>query len=366
MPPGRSVSRRWHRRWPVLLLGLCLGGCARFVAHQIENPGRMPASARHLFASVLRQLGFARDRLRQTDGPDIAYWYRGPAQLGVHLRYRIDARHGAPHIALQLQLDHAVPGPALTPRGSVLLLHPWGAEGSAMIGWAALLAQSGYVVVAPDLRDQGDSGRARVGYGPREAGDMVDLVHSLRARRALPAPLYLLGVSYGASVALFTAPRLASLRGVVALEPYADAAAVIRRAPASGLFGYRWLARWLTPATMRRAIGQADRDLGLDLAAIDAAGPLRRSHVCTLVIHGGDDHLLPAAVLRRLAARSPRARYVEVPGTGHLGLALATDRLLPPLLTWMQALARSTADTPCPAAPRPLPRAAMLSAGAGG
>ncbi|TMK88949.1 MAG: alpha/beta fold hydrolase, partial [Actinobacteria bacterium] len=38
----------------------------------------------------------------------------------------------------------------------------------------------------------------------------------------------------------------------------------------------------------------------------------------TLVIHGGDDPLLPVANGRRLGEVIPDARYVELPGVGHL------------------------------------------------
>ena len=38
----------------------------------------------------------------------------------------------------------------------------------------------------------------------------------------------------------------------------------------------------------------------------------------TLVIHGGDDPLLPVANGRRLGEVVPDARYLELPGVGHL------------------------------------------------
>ena len=38
----------------------------------------------------------------------------------------------------------------------------------------------------------------------------------------------------------------------------------------------------------------------------------------TLILHGGDDPLLPVANGRRLAELVPNNRYVELPGVGHL------------------------------------------------
>lgn len=338
-----------YRRWlPGLLLGLSLGGCTTFVARQIERPGHPNRKQLAWFSTQLKQAHFQRDAMRTRDGVRIAYWYDSPHAFGVEVpivEQRRDRR-----FTLNFQIDykgslgHAAPIPA---RGSVVLLHPWGLAGSAMAMWGLLLAQSGYVVVLPDLRSQGNSGDAPVGYGPREAGDMVDLVHHLRATDRLPGPLYLLGASYGATVALFAAPRLPEVQGVIAIEPYANAAAVIRRAPASGLFGYRWLAHLITDEEIDAAIARASRKLGVDLDRLGPGDALAETSACTLLLRGSDDVLVSNTDLELLSRRSRLADFVEIPDEGHLSLPLRTDRLLPPLLAWMQSL--PAAPKTCPA-----------------
>ena len=342
--------------WMLLLPTLLLGGCTAFVTRQITRPGHHLPDGE--FRELLTAQGLQRESLRTVEGLRIAYWLVPPRAYRVRGKVERTVRDGrvvGGAFKFRIGADAPARLPPLPAKGSVLLLHPWGMSGVAMLPWALKYAQAGYVAVVPDLRSQGSSGDAPIGYGPREAADMVDLARQLRSTGHLPGPLYLVGASYGATVALYVAPGLPQLRGVLALEPYANAAATIRRAPASGLFGHRWLARWITPREVDAAIARASRQLGVDLALIDAGDAVAASAVCTLVLRGSDDRLITAAALHAISARSPRARYVEVPGENHLSLPISLDRLFQPSLEWMRALADGAADT-CPAfsvQPRP-------------
>lgn len=327
----------WWKPTCMALALLGLPGCVGFVARQIEHPGRYNQKTLAPFRQVLEQAGFRYDAMQTVQGTRIAYWYGLPHDYGV--KQQISEQRAGGHLAFHVDfhfkaLSHAA---GLSPRGSIVLLHPWGTEGSAMTGWGLAFAGAGYVVVMPDLRSQGRSSDVPVGYGPREAADIVDLVHQLETAHRLPGPLYLLGVSYGATVALFAAPQL-PVHGVIALEPYADAVDVIHRAPASGLFGHRWLARWISPHEMDEAIARADHALDVDLSRIDPGAALARTQVCTLILGGEDDTLIPPATLRDQALRSYRACFVEVAAEGHLTMPMRTDRLLRSLQEWMDAL----------------------------
>ncbi|WP_200848369.1 alpha/beta fold hydrolase, partial [Raoultella sp. 18098] len=88
---------------------------------------------------------------------------------------------------------------------------------------------SGYRVVTLDLRNHGQSGTGPSGYGTYESDDVVDVIGELRARGEVTGPLYLFGVSYGASTAVFTADKLGDqVEGVVAMESFANAGVAIR------------------------------------------------------------------------------------------------------------------------------------------
>ncbi|OOG47764.1 alpha/beta hydrolase [Rhodanobacter sp. C01] len=335
-------------RWLMVLLVFALGGCTTFVARQIERPGHDNRAQLAWFRQELKRADFQFDAMHTRQAVRMAYWYGQPRayDFSANVQEQRKDHH------YSLKFDYKFGGepakaPFLPARGSVILLHPWGMEGSALTTWALLFASAGYTVVMPDLRSHGESDDAPVGYGPREADDIVDLVHDLRAANRLPGPLYLFGVSYGGTVALFASPKLADVHGVIALEPYANAAAVIRRAPASGLFGYRWLASWIRPREMDHAIQRASRQLGVDLTQIDPGDALAHTPSCALILRGAEDNLIAGDALRELARRSPRASYVEVSEQGHLDLPMRTDRLFPPLLDWMQALSPGTGGS-CP------------------
>ncbi|HEY1588718.1 MAG TPA: alpha/beta hydrolase [Rhodanobacter sp.] len=326
-------------RWLVVLLVFVLCGCTSFVTRQIERPGRDNREQLAWLRELLKQTDFQFDAMRTRHGVRMAYWYGLPRayDLKVDVRELRKDYHYSLNFGFKFGVEQGN-APALPARGSVILLHPWSYEGSVLTTWALLFANAGYVVVMPDLRSHGESDDAPVGYGPREADDIVDLVHDLRAANRLPGPLYLFGVSYGGTVALFTAPKLTDVHGVIALEPYANAAEVIRRAPASGLFGYRWLASWIRPREVDDAIQRASRKLGVDLAHVDPGDALAHTPSCALILRGAEDNLIAGDGLRELARRSPRANYVEVSQEGHMNLPMRTDRLFPPLLEWMQTL----------------------------
>lgn len=297
---------------------------------------------------MLVKKGFQRHAMHTGDEVRIAYWIAPPRAYQIkesfHDRYTDNKLIG---ISFNISFGKGPLKPSLLPvKGSVVLLHPWGMSGAAMMMWGIHFAASGYEVVMPDLRSQGDSSDAPVGYGPREADDIVQLIQKLRVSGKLPAPLYLFGASYGATVALFAAERVPQLRGVVALEPYANAAAVIRNAPGSGLFGHRWLAHRITTKEMDAAIKRADKKLGVDLAAIDPGDALARSRRCSLILRGSKDELMSDTSLRHLSQRSPLATFADVPHQSHMTLPLRTDVLFQPVLAWMQAL--PSAPGPCP------------------
>lgn len=329
-----------HGGWLLwLLVGLSLSGCTGFVARQIEQPGHAGGSFRSLDRMLLK-MGFARETAQLPDGVRMAYWMASPRAYRIKESFHRQPT-GKKGVAFSFNMsfgDGPLKPDPIAVKGSVVLLHPWSMSGTAMMPWGLHFAAAGYQVVMPDLRSQGDSSDAPVGYGPREAGDIRELIRHLRRRGDLPAPLYLLGASYGASVALFAAPDVSDLHGVVALEPYANAAAVIRRAPASELFGHRWLTRWLNPQRMDAAIDRASRKLGVDLDDIDLGDALSRSDRCSLILRGTRDQLVGRDALLASSRQSPLAVYADIPDMSHMELPLRTDLLFKPVLAWMQAL----------------------------
>ena len=60
---------------------------------------------------------------------------------------------------------------------------------------------------------------------------------------------------------------------------------------------------------------------------IDIRHVLPAVRVPTLVLHGADDEIVPAEAARHMAGRIPGARFIELPGVGHLALGNPSDRI---------------------------------------
>lgn len=324
-----------------------IAGCASYVTHKIEHPATLHGRVSDYFHENLTEQGFERSSMQTADGVRLSYWLGPPHVYDITDTFTLVG--DGPRFDWEMKLPKKpFDGFRLPARGSIVLLHPWEGEGAMLAGWAYHFASAGYVTVLPDLRAQGESDKVPVGYGPREGRDVAELIRSLRAKQQLPEPVFLMGVSYGATAAVFSAGELGDVRGVIALEPYGNAADVIRRAPSTALFGSRWLGTVVGTSSVDTAIKRASSDLGVDLAHIDTANALEHAP-CTLILRGGNDSLVSAQTLKTLSDRSVRSRYVELASENHISLPLRTDRLLQPMLDWMHALAVSPGAATCPA-----------------
>jgi pimeloyl-ACP methyl ester carboxylesterase len=334
------LSLRWA---PLLLAALAACGCASLADRIVEPHSEALLDERNA-QQFERSLGVRHASWRTPQGVTLAYRVV-PAATRM-MKY--DFVRGPHRYSFNFSADMtaAKQVPVRPFRGTVVYLHGWEMDGSSMLGWALALADRGYAGIAVDLRNYGDSSRAPAGFGPREAGDIVDLVDGLRARGTLRGPVYLLGVSYGAATALFAEPALRGrVAGIVALAPYANAAEAIRTLvpgmidmPARGVTARLftgWARRHYDKAAIERAITEADQRLGLDLAAIDLHAPLAQSQTCTLLLHGARDNFIPVNAARSLAAGAPRAHYTELPLETHMTLPLRVDWLADPLSAWL-------------------------------
>lgn len=324
------------------LAGLWLTGCAQLAVQQITEP---PTHEPLAYQTDLEAFaGITTATWQSPDGVQLAWRDVPAAKRGMTYVFQ----HKKDSADFDMDLE-GKPEP-LPEVGTVVYLHGWGLDGSTMVPWAMALSQRGWHGVSVDLRHHGRSSPAPVGYGPREAADVAGLLMALRAEGRIKPPVFLFGVSYGATAALFAEQALAGqVSGIIALAPYANAADAVRAgvhmaAKDGGPSG--WLAQRYSGEQTQQLIDAANQRLGLDLRTIDLHAAVRASRTCTLILHGADDKLLPAATSRALAAGNTSVRYIDVPGHGHVTTPLRVDWLGPALADWMAAVA---ATGGCPA-----------------
>lgn len=348
----------------LLLAAALASGCAALVADRIVTPPR--SERQHAFTErVMRRAGVPWETAPRAFGADISYVVFEPGDHGLRYRtYSFENRTWSMIMNWRPNKDAA---PARN--GTVVLVHGWSMDAYMMVPWALAFAEHGFRAVIVELRGHGRSGDGAMGYGRREADDVLAVVDRLREQKRLAEPLYLMGASYGAVTVLHAAAELAAdddthpPLAVVAMEPFANAADAIRSmhsfATTALRGGWRsWIlrtsARLLVPESMvERAIAQASRRLELDLRALDTSVAVAASSSCPLLVHGRIDTVIPYQSSRQLAAAHPSAQLVELPIDGHFSTPARIDLLADPLANWFVALA---AQPGCAAAVRRGPR----------
>ena len=319
------------------MIALMASGCVSLVK-EITQPHTQDSASRKTVERIEREsLHLETQSMRARNRNRIAYRLLPAADY--HLAYAYSRQ---PH-SFKTNFSWKEPTPVAA-RGSIVFLHGWAENHSMMLLWALAMARHGYQGVLPDLRNFGESDRAPVGFGPREAEDIVDLLRALQSHGHLQRPVYVFGVSYGATVAINAASQAPELvDGVVAMEPFVDAESAIRgfvadvREPSHGLKGQLFSAyarHAFDDARVDAAIVESGRRLDLDLRNTGIAAPLRDNRVCTLLLQGGEDEFFQPQALRAFSD-APRVRYLEMPGETHLTLPLRIDLLAEPLSRWL-------------------------------
>lgn len=346
------MNLRWLTRAALLAAAACAtAGCVSLV-DQITRPERDDSLSMPGQRQFERRLGVTQSHVRTPQGVDIAWYLVPAADRGMRYAFHRNETEVGFKTNFKRIDDEIEPLPA---RGTVVYLHGWNLDSGSMLPWALALSGHGYRGIAIDLRNHGDSGQAAVGYGPREATDVVAVLDQLQRRGDLKPPVYLFGVSYGAAVALFAEPALRGhIAGIVAMEPFANAAGAVHdlfdHLRSRRVHGLRnrlfrtWLRHRYREADIDIAIVQAGQRLRLDLGSIDVADTLSRTQTCTLLLHGAKDRIIPKDSVQSLAGASHKAEYLELPEENHLTLPLRIDWVGSPIADWLQAQANSSAD----------------------
>ncbi|MBS0194993.1 MAG: alpha/beta fold hydrolase [Proteobacteria bacterium] len=324
----------------LLVLVAASSACAS-LADRIVQPPTQP-----MFKAGFRDQFEARNDIGRREfaargGNRIVYRWVPAADYGMH--YTFVREVNGQHEQDRYQFDVSTHPQPVTAKGTVVFLHGWGDDHTVMMVWALALARHGYIGVLPDLRNYGQSDRAPASYGPREAQDVVDLLAMLRARGDIRGPTYLVGLSLGADVAVLAAADPdARVDGVIAMEPYVNAAAGIRamirflrqRAGSRGGLLSGLAVGGLDDAKIDAALTEADRRLGIDLASVDIGPALRATSTCTLLVQGAYDGIFDSAGLRAFAD-APNVRNLELPRENHFSLAMRADWLGDVFAKWL-------------------------------
>ena len=204
--------------------------------------------------------------------------------------------------------------PAEQPKRVLLALHGWRGGWTQAFGMMAdFLEEAGCSVLYVDQRGTGDSGGDYIGFGLTEKTDCADWLWWLSSRcRGLP--LYMIGMSMGASAALMAAGETLpeNLRGIIADSAYTTPKAVLEHVSRSNLR--------LPRSLERRGEAIFQKKLGLPPDAVSTVDTLKNCHIPVLLIHGGKDRFVPVDMVYQnyRACAGPR-RLLVIPEADHVG-----------------------------------------------
>ncbi|HEY8945964.1 MAG TPA: alpha/beta fold hydrolase [Polyangiaceae bacterium] len=205
--------------------------------------------------------------------------------------------------------------PEAAPRGTVLLLHGIRSDKRWLVPFGRTLSKHGYRVVLPDLRGHGFSTGDWLTYGVRETHDLSVL---LDAMGDTPRPVGVLGVSYGAAVAIQWAAADERVQAVVAVAPFTSLNAVVRNYVHYYVPGVAGL---IPDWFVQQGIDRAGELGGFDPARASPLAAIARTRAPVLLLHGEDDAHIPPEHSRALHAAAPaHSKLVVLPHEDHFSL----------------------------------------------
>jgi pimeloyl-ACP methyl ester carboxylesterase len=272
-----------------------------------------------------------------------------PAELAVavlepgdyHLQYELGTTAGGVAFTLRAE-PRSADQAAVTPKGTIVLLHGIYDGREDVLHWSVYLAERGYRTVAVDLRGHGASTGAEITYGAWEKQDLSQVLDELAKRRLVSGKVGVLGISYGAAVGIQWAAADPRIEGLVALAPFSDTKDAIRGV----------IERLLPPPMLVllsgalpgaiEAVAPAHGFTWNEADPLAAATKLRQP---LLLIHGVNDDIIPFSHSERLQAVAPRGSQL-LRGTGnHVILAARLDPIAERVASWFE---RAFAPAPGP------------------
>jgi pimeloyl-ACP methyl ester carboxylesterase len=325
------------------LAGLLLGGCvSTMLAQKVVAPPNK-SGIKPLFADweVLKHSPEAFAATWTVDaGPPaakIAVASIEPGDYGYVYDLRMSYAEGHdPHI--DFLNAHWRPATQVRPvpsRGTVLLLHGYLQNRNYIVPWAVRLAQAGFRCVVLDLRGHGASTGDHISFGAFESHDISQVLDDLAHRGWDVSQVGLLGVSYGASIALLTAGHDPRVNRVVALEPFASAE---RAVPELMRAAFAKEARGISDRQFAAAHVKEAKIAGFQWSQADIRAALARSRAPVLFIHGGRDTWLSADHSRELLTQAPAGSQLTMsPLDNHVSLPLQVEKFAPQVIAWFEA-----------------------------
>ena len=200
------------------------------------------------------------------------------------------------------------------PRRVIISFHGWRSSWSRDFGMSFdSWQESGCSSLIVEQRGQNNSGGDYMGFGLTERFDCLDWIDWVTRRCGSELPIYLCGVSMGATTVLMaTGLELPeNVHGVIADCGFTSPQAIWKHIANDNLHMPYGLQGAMADAIMRRKIQ-------VESSAYSTIDALKTSRVPVIFIHGTEDHFVPVSMTYEnyMACAAPRRLFI-VPGASH-------------------------------------------------
>ena len=230
-----------------------------------------------------------------------------------------------PHNTVSIQssdgtdlLGHWMPVPQS--KRVIVAMHGWRSAWDNDFGLVAdFFTENGCSVLYAEQRGQGRSGGDHMGFGLTERHDCLRWIHWVNEETGGDLPIYLCGISMGASTVLMTGglelPE--NVRGIIADSGYTSPGDIWKHVAKHLHVSYEMCGKPATKIAKRRLC------VGMDETSCPEA--LKKCKVPVLFVHGTDDRFVPIEMTYEnyKACAAPKRLFV-VPGAEH-GMSYLVD-----------------------------------------
>lgn len=203
----------------------------------------------------------------------------------------------------------------------VIAAHGWRSSWHRDFGMVAdCLHENGCSVLYIEQRGQNASGGDCMGFGVTERFDILDWVDYIQREKSSALPIYLAGISMGASTVLMASglPLPAQVHGILADCGFTSPAAIWKHVATENLHMY-------FPSEARPLQHLISLRLPADGASVSTVEALQRTRIPVLFIHGEADRFVPFSMtLENYAACASPKRLFSVKDADH-GMSFYLD-----------------------------------------
>lgn len=300
---------------------LLVGAGAAVTAMSALTAGTYALSSHLLHMALDRQLprGMEKNRARLTgEAPDypllMAKLNAAAQKLRGCATVELTARDGTRLVG------HWYENP--NPQRIIIALHGWRSRWDQDFGYISpFLHEAGCSVLYAEQRGQNASGGEHITFGLLERLDCLDWVSWALTHSAPNLPVYLAGISMGATTVLMAAgqPMPAQVKGIVADCGFTSPHAIWKHVAERNLhLNYSLHHGWVERLCKRR--------LHLSPENVSTVVAMKKCRVPVLFVHGSDDAFVPVEMTYEnyKACAAPKRLFI-VPGAEH-GMSYHIDR----------------------------------------